>query len=165
MVPRLAGALGGHKRFCDAGTWRCGWCECKVDECSSKGVGPAGPKTLCSACSSRFRHGALGPPPMSSEGKFVCTHCDRKFESVGALSGHKRFCDSGTWRCGWCSCKYDECSGKGPGPSGAKTLCSACSGRYRNGHTGPPSTSEDGKFVCELCSRQFDSIGELSSSA
>ena len=25
----VPGALGGHKRFCDAGAWRCGWCACK----------------------------------------------------------------------------------------------------------------------------------------
>jgi len=154
-------ALGGHKRFCDAGNWRCAWCECKQEECSGKGPGPAGARTLCSVCSSRHRTGHSKPPSLDKEGKFVCPECDRKFDSIGALSGHKRFCDGGSWRCGWCSCRCDECSGKGPGPDGAKTLCSACSSRFRNGHTGPPSTSDDGKFVCERCTRQFDSIGAL----
>ena len=155
------GALGGHKRFCDAGTWRCGWCDCKYDECGKQATGPDGPKTLCSGCSSRYKSGHTGPPATNSDGKYICTECERKFDSVGALGGHKRFCDSGSWRCGWCTCKYEDCSGKGPGPEGPKTLCSACSSRFRNGHSGPPSTNNEGKFVCELCSRHFESIGAL----
>jgi hypothetical protein len=39
---------------------------------------------------------------------------------------------AGNWRCGWCDCKRDECSGKGPGPQGSKTLCSGCSARWRS---------------------------------
>ena len=155
------GALGGHRRFCDSGNWRCKWCECKADECSGKGPGPEGPKTLCSACSSRFRNGHTGPTLPNEEGKYVCDLCARQFETIGALGGHRRFCDSGNWRCKWCECKADECSGKGPGPEGPKTLCSACSSRFRNGHTGPTLPNEEGKYVCDLCARQFETIGAL----
>ena len=86
------GALGGHKRFCDSGTWRCGWCEVRSDECSGKGPGPDGPKTLCSACSARFRAGHTAPPLRDSEGNFLCDSCNRAFVSMGALGGHRRFC-------------------------------------------------------------------------
>lgn len=158
------GALGGHKRFCDAGSWKCAWCECKYHECTGKvkqGTGPDGPKTLCSACASRFKSGHTGPPETNEDGKYVCGNCDRVFDTIGALGGHRRFCDAGAWRCRWCSCKSDECSGKGVGPDGPKTLCSTCSARFKNGHTGPPTANEDGKYVCELCSRSFDTIGAL----
>ena len=71
------------------------------------------------------------------------------------LSRHPR---PGAWRCQWCECKYEDANGKGPGPSGAQTLCSACANRWRSGHTGPPQRNEDGKFMCEGCSKTFDTI-------
>mgnify|MGYP003686552505 CR=1 FL=1 len=58
-----------------------------------------------------------------------------------------RRCDGGSWRCMWCSAKASETSGKGPGPDGPGTLCSACSGRYRSGHTGPPQQDEEGRCI------------------
>ena len=98
---------------------------------------------------------------MNQAGKFVCDLCSRQFETIGALGGHKRFCDGGTWRCGWCEVLATECSGKGPGPNGPKTLCSACSARFRAGHTAPPLRDADGNFLCDSCHRAFVSMGAL----
>lgn len=165
-------------------------------------MGPSGAKTLCNACGSRYRAGHTSMPEKNAEGQFLCSNCTRTFSTIGALGGHRRFCDSGSWRCSWCSCKHSECSGKvggairrgrgvqqslgaqqrfvsrvrcqiahsqrlvrppsqGPGPTGPKTLCSACSSRYKTGRTGPPEVNSEGKFVCEACSRIFESIGAL----
>ena len=60
--------------------------------------------------------------------------------------------DGGRWRCGWCECKADECTGKGPGPHGNATLCANCSGRYRNGATGAVKRDDKGNFLCD-CGR------------
>ena len=156
-------SLGGHKRFCDGGIWQCAWCHCKADECQNKSLGPDGPATLCSACSQRFRSGHTGPPAQDVNGKFVCEDCGRTFDNISGLGSHRARCDGGVWRCGWCSCKYEETTGKGPGPAGAKTLCSTCSARFRGGATGPPTKNEDGKFVCETCDRTFETISGLGS--
>mgnify|MGYP004122864911 CR=1 FL=1 len=43
------------------------------------------------------------------------------------------------------------------------TLCQSCSTRWKSGHTGPPPTNDDGKYVCELCDRTFDNITGLGS--
>ena len=44
---------------------------------------------------------------------FTCEGCMRNdFESQGSLSGHRRFCDGGKWRCAWCACKSHEAAGK-----------------------------------------------------
>ena len=149
------GAIGGHRRFCDGGAWRCAWCDCKTGECNGKGPGPDGAKTLCSPCSARFRNGHTGPPTRTTDedgsSHFVCEGCAKKFESIGALGGHKRFCDQGVWRCKWCEVRADECSGKGPGPEGPKTLCSACSARFRAGHTAAPLRDDKGNFLCDSC--------------
>lgn len=154
-------ALSGHKRFCDGGAWRCDWCKCRADECSGKNPGPRGPATLCGACGSRYRAGHSGPVLPNERGKYECEACGRELDSIGALGGHRRFCDGGAWRCDWCKCTAAQCSGKNPGPRGPATLCGACGSRYRAGHTGPPRTTLDGKFVCETCGKLLDSIGAL----
>jgi hypothetical protein len=159
-------ALGAHRRFCDGerGAWRCGWCDCTLEDCAGKtGGGPDGAKTLCHACSVRFKkHGAAAAAPVTNaEGKFVCESCTRQFDTIGALGGHRRFCDKGEWRCQWCECRVDQCAGKGPGPEGPKTLCSACSARFRAGHTAAPLRDEQGNFLCDSCQRSFGSMGAL----
>lgn len=152
--------LGSHRTRCDGGAWACDWCKCKPAETSGKGPGPRGTKTLCSVCSARYRSGHSGPPDQDEDGRFVCASCDRKFDTFAARGVHMRRCDGGSWRCMWCSAKASETSGKGPGPDGPGTLCSACSGRYRSGHTGPPQQDEEGRYVCE-CSRTFDTIAAM----
>jgi len=153
--------LGGHRRFCDGGVWRCQWCECKWEDSGGKGPGPAGAMTLCSACSQRYKSGHAGPPPKNEAGLYVCDKCERTFESIMGLGSHRKRCDGGQWRCQWCECKADEASGKGPGPSGGGTLCSLCSSRFRSGHVGLPSTNADGRYPCERCERTFESFRAL----
>ena len=155
-------ALSGHARFCTGGAWRCGWCDCEETQTPSKAHGPDGPKTLCNACGSRYRAGHTSMPERDEQGRYLCPNCQRAFGTIGALGGHRRFCDKGDWACEWCTSTYRQCAGKvGPGPTGPQTLCSACSARFRNGHTGPPEQNEEGKFVCPECQRSFDSIGAL----
>ena len=154
-------ALGAHRRFCDGGTWRCGWCECKAGECGGKGPGPDGAMTLCTACSARYRAGHTGPPPRNEEGKYVCERCERTFDTIPGLGSHRKRCDGGAWRCSWCECKAEDTSGKGPGPEGGKTLCSLCSARWRAGHTAAPPTNADGRYPCERCERTFETFRAL----
>ena len=182
-------ALGGHRRFCDGGVWRCGWCKCSIEETQGKGPGPEGAGTLCSACSGRYRGGATGLPPTDEDGKYICDLCNRTFETISGYGSHRGRCDGGVWRCGWCQCSYEETTGKGarahshhsaqhpsrcvltrhaccnhvtgPGPDGAKTLCAVCSARHRSGHSGPPPKTEDGRYPCELCSRTFETFSAL----
>ena len=155
-------ALSGHHRFCTGGAWRCDWCSCEETQTSSKAHGPEGPKTLCNACGSRYRAGHTSMPERDEQGRYLCPNCQRAFGTIGALGGHRRFCDKGDWACAWCTSTYRQCAGKvGPGPTGPQTLCSACSARFRSGHTGPPEQNEEGKFVCPECQRGFESIGAL----
>ena len=154
-------SLSGHARYCTGGNWECEWCACKETETPSKSTGPNGPKTLCNACGSRFRAGHMSMPQKNEAGKYLCPDCGRPFATIGALGGHRRFCDSGNWRCKWCECKGDQCSGKGPGPEGPKTLCSACSARFRAGHTAAPLRDASGNFLCDCCHRAFSSMGAL----
>jgi hypothetical protein len=156
-------SLGGHRRFCDGGTWRCAWCQCSGQECGNKSTGPDGSGTLCTSCSQRWKSGHSGPPPKDETGRFVCDNCGRAFENISGLGSHRSRCDGGVWRCEWCNADFASSSGKGPGPNGSKTLCSACSGRFRGGASGPPTTNEQGKYVCEECSRTFDTISGLGS--
>jgi len=123
--------------------------------------GPAGPKTLCSACGSRFRNGHTSFPTKDADGRLNCPMCDKRFDSMISLGGHRRFCDGGAWRCAWCDCTHDESGGKSPGPGGPKTLCSPCGSRYRNGHAGPPQKDVNGQYRCEDCGKGFDSISGL----
>jgi len=114
-----------------------------------KNPGPDGPSTLCGGCGGRYRSGATGPLKQNTEsGKFMCEACGREFDTAASVGGHMRFCDGGHWRCAWCECKADECSGKNPGPDGAATLCGACGARYRTGAVGPPPRDEQGRFLC-----------------
>ena len=154
-------ALGVHARNCDGGKWRCNWCNCTSDQTSGKSPGPDGPRTLCGACASRYRAGATGPPQRNEDGKYPCEKCGRLFDNTASLGGHGRFCDGGNWRCAWCDCKRDECSGKGPGPGGPKTLCGNCSSRFRGGHTGPPDRDADGRYPCDKCDKTFESFRAL----
>ena len=156
-------SIGGHLRFCDGGNWRCKWCACKRDECTGKGPGPDGGSSLCSICSMRWKAGHTGPAEADADGKYACDRCDRTFDTFRALGIHSRGCDGGNWRCNWCACKADECSGKSPGPDGKGTLCSNCGSRYRNGATGPPKVDALGMFPCDFCGRVFDSISGLGS--
>ena len=155
-------ALGVHSRDCDGGAWRCSWCSCRAEETQGKSPGPDGPRTLCGACASRYRAGHTGPPPRNEEGKYKCKTCGRAFENVSSLGGHVRFCDGGAWRCGWCQCKREETSGKGPGPAGGGTLCSLCSQRWRSGSaSGPPEKDAAGRYPCPRCERTFESYRAL----
>ena len=188
-------SLGGHRRFCDGGMWRCAWCHLSGQECGNKSIGPDGPATLCTSCSQRWKSGHSGPPPKDETGRFVCEECARTFDTISGLGSHRARCDGGVWRCEWCNADYASTTGKvrwlvlashhplpsfltltpaptpnhppyphqGPGPNGAKTLCSACSARFRGGASGPPTTNEQGKFVCEECGRAFDTISGLGS--
>lgn len=156
--------LFGHARFCETvSVWQCEWCKCTAAETHHKCAGPNGPKTLCSACAQRFRSGHSSMPQQNERGEWVCERCLRGFPDMRALGGHRRFCDGGAWRCGWCEIKAEETSGKGPGPAGAGTLCSACSQRYRGGSTGPPARDEQGRFLCDHCSRAFETMAGLGS--
>ena len=154
-------SLSGHGRFCDGGNWRCQWCDCKRDECSGRGPGPAGGKTLCSSCSSRWKGGHTGPPEKNADGKYPCDKCEAVFDSFRALGIHGRNCDGGKWRCGWCQCTAQQTSGKSPGPDGPGTLCSNCGGRYRSGATGLAKQDQFGTYPCELCGKAFETISGL----
>ena len=73
-------AAGSHRRHCDGGTWRCGWCGASSkDSGHRKNPGPKGPATLCGPCGGRYRQGATGPPKRDAEGNFLCDSCDAKF--------------------------------------------------------------------------------------
>ena len=155
--------LGSHRRGCTGGTWNCEWC--KVDELGTTGKapGPNGSKTLCATCGSRFRSGHTKAVEKNADGKYECDQCSKVFESVVAVGGHKRFCDGGTWSCNWCNAKAVETSSKSPGPDGAKTLCQACSARWRSGHTSAPQQDADGNYLCQACGAKFETIRGLGS--
>ena len=153
--------LGSHRRGCSGGHWKCEWCSCLEATSGGKCPGPNGPKTLCSACGSRFRNGHVAPPMQNADGKLLCPKCGKAFETMISLGGHKRFCDGGNWTCAWCKCTPEESGGKSPGPDGPKTLCSPCGSRFRNGHMGPPIKDEHGNFVCDDCGKTFDTISGL----
>eukprot|EP00039_Didymoeca_costata_P008817 m.116845 g.116845 ORF g.116845 m.116845 type:complete len:1829 (+) comp14242_c1_seq1:380-5866(+) len=85
-------ALAGHRRFCDGGNWECDWCQCTASQAGSKTTGPKGPRTLCSACGTRFRSGYNRPPPRDASGKYVCPVCEKRFDTIGGLGSHGRFC-------------------------------------------------------------------------
>jgi len=110
--------LGSHRRGCWGGQWKCQWCHVLEQASGGKCPGPAGPKTLCSACGSRFRNGHTSFPTKDADGRLNCPMCDKRFDSMISLGGHRRFCDGGAWRCAWCDCTHDESGGKSPGPGG-----------------------------------------------
>ena len=153
-------ALGGHKRFCDGGVWRCGWCSVSAEQTSGKGPGPDGASTLCANCAGRFRSGHTTAVLPNADGKYECELCDRIFETIAALGVHRRSCDGGAWRCAWCEVSADQAQGKSPGPDGAGTLCSTCGARFRGGHLGPPPRNAFGQIECE-CGRAFDKLNAL----
>ncbi|EGB05573.1 hypothetical protein AURANDRAFT_66332 [Aureococcus anophagefferens] len=157
------GALSGHRRFCDAGSWRCDWCECTALEAGGKNPGPRGAATLCGPCGGRYRGGATGPPTKTADGKYLCDHCGRSHDTLGSLASHARRCDGGHWRCDWC--KITDVKGKNPGPRGPATLCGPCGSRYRGGATGPPTVDAAGKFVCDACGQKYDTLAGLSGHA
>ena len=96
--------LFAHTRFCAGrvADWACEWCSCNEHETNHKASGPSGPKTLCAACGQRYRHGAEGMPQQNAAGEWLCPNCNRPFPTMGALGGHRRFCDGGVWRCQVC---------------------------------------------------------------
>lgn len=114
--------LYGHLRFCLAlDAWRCEWCLCAAHHTHHKSSGPSGPKTLCSACSARFRGGHNGPPQQNDAGQFVCDQCDRPFATIAALGGawghwpnHNWAQGQRGWRKGsqtiaWVACSAEFC--------------------------------------------------------
>ena len=137
------------------------WCDCKYEDANGKGPGPDGAQTLCSACSNRFRSGHTGPMVRNEEGKYECERCGKGFDTIMGLGSHRKRCDGGLWRCGWCVCSIEETSGKSPGPQGPGTLCSTCSSRWKSGHTGPPERNEDGRYPCDKCERTFETFAAL----
>jgi hypothetical protein len=155
--------LGSHIRGCTGGTWRCEWCAADEKQSRGKSPGPNGPRTLCSKCGSRFRNGQKARIERDDEGRLICDRCHKTFDSLIRLSGHKRFCDGGTWRCEWCDVDDGDAGGKGQGPTGPRTLCSICASRFRGGHTAPPPRDSDGRFFCEDCEKRFDTVSGLGS--
>ena len=169
--------LGSHRRFCDGGVWRCRWCMCKAEECSGKGPGPDGASTLCAPCSGRF-HGDTGvPPPTNADGSYVRSSATARSTTSpawartaaaataarGAAAGATastsvvaRVRPRATFPAPPSAPTPLPCPqpaipvrrSQGPGPDGNKTLCSTCSARFRSGHTKPPQTNDDGKYVC-----------------
>ena len=65
------------------------------------------------------------------------------------------------WQCEWCGAAELETSHKATGPSGVKTLCSACGQRYRNGAAGMPQLNDKGEWLCSHCGRSFPTMGAL----
>ena len=155
--------LGSHRRGCTGGTWRCKWCDADETKTTGKAPGPDGAKTLCSTCGSRFRAGHTKAVEQNAEGKYACDRCSKSFDSVVALGGHKRFCDGGKWNCNWCNANSLEASSKSPGPDGPKTLCQACSARWRSGHTSAPEQDASGNYLCQACGAKFETIRGLGS--
>jgi hypothetical protein len=160
--------LSAHRRGCTGGAWKCQWCSCAEDSSGGRVLGPNGPRTLCMACGQKFRAGHTSatssspvPHQQDAQGKFVCPHCEKKFDSSMGLGGHKRFCDGGQWHCTWCKCTAEDAGGKMQGPDGPKTLCSSCGNRYKNGHSGPPQKDDEGNFVCDDCGRRFETSAGL----
>jgi hypothetical protein len=107
---------------------------CAIPDCAPpllpavvQAMGPSGAKTLCNACGSRYRAGHTSMPERDAEGHFICSNCNRTFSTIGALGGHRRFCDSGSWRCSWCRCKHSECSGKVSGAASPPARAGGCS--------------------------------------
>ena len=78
---------------------------------------------MLGACSSRFRAGHTKAPEVNEEGRYVCEECKRSFETIAALGVHRRRCDGGNWKCGWCACAHDASKGRSVGPDGPATLC------------------------------------------
>ena len=55
----------------------------------------------------------MPPQKDPATGKFPCRveGCGAEFDSEGALRSHRRHCDGGTWRCGWCGASAPLCAG------------------------------------------------------
>ena len=121
---------------------------------------PEGAKTLCAACSARWRAGHTGMPQQDGDGNYLCEACGAKFETIRGLGSHRRGCSGGNWRCEWCAKEETETAGKAPGPNGPKTLCSTCGSRFRTGHT-KMVVQVNGRFMCENCSKLFDTMVAL----
>eukprot|EP01043_Picozoa_sp_COSAG02_P023746 COSAG02_NODE_1276_length_13504_cov_15.182618_8_plen_2319_part_00 len=155
--------LGSHRRGCTGGKWQCEWCKCDETGTTGKAPGPKGAKTLCATCGSRFRAGHTKAVAKNADGKYECENCKKVFDSVVAVGGHKRFCDGGNWHCNWCNATSAETSSKSPGPDGAKTLCQACSARWKSGHTSAPQQDADGNYLCQACGAKFETIRGLGS--
>ena len=68
-------------------------CDCSYEIAKGKAPGPDGPKTLCAACGSRFRAGHSGPPKKDDDGMYICPTCHKRFGTIPALGGHRRYCD------------------------------------------------------------------------
>ena len=99
----------------------------------------------------------------SADGAWRCTECVATYESRTGLFAHVRFCEgrAAAWRCEWCNCSELETAHKATGPSGIKTLCSACGQRYRHGAHGMPTQNEKGEWMCMDCGRGFPSMAAL----
>ena len=80
-----------------------------------------------------------------ADGLWHCKSCEVVYETRAALFGHARFCEAvNAWQCEWCKATAGETHHKGNGPNGPKTLCSACSQRFRSGHNAMPAQNDKG---------------------
>ena len=96
--------------------------------------------------------------------RFLCPDCNRPFATIGALGGHKRFCDQGAWRCEWCEVKHKECSGKGPGKqqAAARSTQQAASSHAAALTTHlTPSLPSQGQAGRRLCARRAAADGGM----
>ena len=75
MIATCPNHCSGHGR-CDGGKWRCDWCQCKADETTGKGPGPAGASTLCANCAGSLATGEFCDdnldPYRGQSGAFKC---------------------------------------------------------------------------------------------
>lgn len=152
--------LGSHRRTCDGGNWRCEWCDIDSIKARAKSPGPNGPCTLCSACGSRFRNGAKGPPKRDVDGKYICeAGCGRLFDTVSGVSSHRRTCKGGDWRCQWCGCRESATCERAPGPDNPRQLCLLCSNLCRSGAPAPlRPRGLSGPYVCRICLRSCANV-------
>ena len=140
-------ALSGHRRFCDGGKWSCDWCGCKRLETSGRAPGPKGPRRSVRPAAADSRRRQVGTLKMPGDGQVQVRRRGSLFDSIGALSGHRRFCDGGSWRCDWCSCTISEGGQpEEPGPKGPATLCGPCGGAIPRRRHGAADTKRGGRL-------------------
>lgn len=95
------------------------------------------------------------------DGKYICEACGWKSDSIRGVASHQRSCTGGKWTCEWCNVHESEARGKAPGPNGPRTLCSKCGSRFRSGYSKPLIDEKTGRFICDQCSRSYDTFTAL----